>query len=368
MQSSSSMFTDLPELASLLGVALFVGCSSTPSSSQVVGGAAGESTRTDGGTMSAPSGSAGLAGQPQGGTPSGGGSTNGGSNPGETDGGGAVGSAAGDSSARGGRDSGGSAGANQSTGGGASVPGEPKPSAGCVGGAGLAEGKNTLRVQNADREYVLRKPQGNAATTPLPLVLALHPNDNTTTYWDATTGNRALRPLLADKAILVLPQARRTGQSGLGDWRGDLPADLAYFDAVVSQLEANLCIDETRIFAVGFSGGGSFAGVLGCQRPDIRAFAAGGAVIYFEPSSCVGKPAAWITIGDDEDEPARLEYRDFFRSYAGCTAMSSSVSPAPCIAYACPDVQRPVQFCSHPGGHVWPSFGTQAAWDFFSKF
>lgn len=366
MHGSCSLFTDLPALNSLFGVALFVGCSSTPSSEQVIGGAVGGGTPA-GGTMSVASGSLEHAGQPQGGTPSGG-APNGGSSAGDTDGGRIVGNAAGDSAARGGSESGSSAGATQSTGGGASVPGGPKPSAGCFGEAGLNEGKNTLRVQNAEREYVLRKPQGNAAATPLPLVLALHPNDNTTTYWDATTGDRALRPLLADKAILVLPQARRVGQSGLGDWRGDLPADLAYFDAMVSQLEANLCIDETRIFAVGFSGGGSFAGVLGCHRPDIRAFAAGGAVIYFDESSCVGKPAAWITIGNDEDEQARLDYRDFFRSYAGCTTVSSPVSPAPCVAYACPDAGRPVQFCSHAGGHVWPSFGTQAAWDFFSKF
>jgi polyhydroxybutyrate depolymerase len=250
----------------------------------------------------------------------------------------------------------------------ASDSGGSKPSAGCVDGAELSEGKNELQVQNATREYVLRKPTASAQGIAWPLVLALHPNDNTTSYWDGTSGDRALRPLLADKAVLVLPQARKAGASGLGDWRGDLPADLAYFDAVLSQVKASLCIDETRIFAMGFSGGGSFSGVLGCERSDIRAFAAGGAVIYFDESACVGKSASWITIGDDEDEQARLDYRDFFRTYAGCSEMSTPVPPSPCVAYTCPDPGRPVHFCSHPGGHLWPNFGTEAAWNFFAQF
>ena len=47
-------------------------------------------------------------------------------------------------------------------------------------------------------------------------------------------------------------------------------AELAYVDALVSQLQSALCIDTTRIFSMGFSGGGSFSGMLGCDRTDIR--------------------------------------------------------------------------------------------------
>lgn len=275
---------------------------------------------------------------------------------------------AGNASGQNGGGSAGTRGGSAGNGGGGSGPGGSKPSAGCVEGPELSEGEHELQVAGMTRKYVLRLPEDHAGGKPWPLVLALHPNDNNTDYWDDTTGDRALRPLLAKEAVLVLPQARPTAQPGLGDWRGDLPADLAYFEALLSQIKTNSCIDEARIFAMGFSGGGSFSGVLGCERTDIRAIAAGGAVIYFDESACVGTPAAWITIGDDEDEPARLDYRDFFRGDADCGETSTPVPPAPCVAYTCPSPERPVHFCAHPGGHVWPSFGTEAAWSFFAQF
>lgn len=123
------------------------------------------------------------------------------------------------------------------------------------------------------------------------------------------------------------------------------------------------------MFSMGFSGGGSFSGMLGCNRTDIRAIATGGAVEYFDPTKCVGKPAAWITIGDDEAIPERIAFRDFWRTAAGCTTTTTKVGPvATCVAYACPDPARPVEFCSHAGGHEWPAFGAEAAWGFFSRF
>jgi polyhydroxybutyrate depolymerase len=240
----------------------------------------------------------------------------------------------------------------------------PKPSEGCNSAAAPAEGKHELTVGALERSYVLRKAKGYSASAkkPWPIVLALHPNGSASDYWDATTGPRALRPLFADEALLVMPQAQ------MDDWRTDLATDVAYFDALLEELKTTLCLDERRIFAMGHSGGGSFSGVLGCERTDIRAIAASGAVIYFDREKCVGKPAAWITIGEDEAIPERIEYRDFFRTYAACTTTSTPVSPSPCVAYECPDARRAVTFCSHAGGHEWPSFGSQATFDFFSRF
>jgi polyhydroxybutyrate depolymerase len=240
----------------------------------------------------------------------------------------------------------------------------PKPSPGCSASATPAEGNHNLKVGDVMRSYLLRKPQGYAASAqkPWPVVLALHPNGPAADYWDGTTGIRALRPLLSDKAILVMPQAVAN------DWRTDVAVDLTYFDALVSELESTLCVDMHRLFAMGHSGGGSYSGVLGCMRPDIRAFAASGAVIYFDKAACVGKAAAWITIGVDEAIPERIDYRDFFRTNATCAETSKSVTPAGCVVYDCPDPKRPIEFCSHVGGHEWPDYGSQATVDFFKQF
>jgi len=236
------------------------------------------------------------------------------------------------------------------------------PSAGCTTGTGLPEGAATLTVGGKTRSYVLRKPTGGAAGKAWPLVLALHPNGSNAGYFDVMTGGRAVRPIVSDKAILVLPEADD------GDWRGDLVGELAYFEALLMTLKGALCIDTGRIFSMGFSGGGSFSGMLGCNRTDIRAIASGGAVIYFDPTKCVGKPAAWVTIGDGEAVPGRIAFRDFWRTDASCTTTTTAVGPAAtCAAYTCPNPARPVHFCSHAGGHEWPSFGATAAWGFFSK-
>jgi len=136
---------------------------------------------------------------------------------------------------------------------------------------------------------------------------------------------------------------------------------------VLSQARADLCVREDAIFAMGFSGGGSFSGVLACRRDDIRAIAVGGSVIYFDEAECVRKVAAWITIGTLELNAGREQYRDFFRDLAGCEATSSSTDPSPCVAYEGCDPATPVHYCQHPGDHVWPDFGSEAMWSFFQQ-
>jgi polyhydroxybutyrate depolymerase len=245
----------------------------------------------------------------------------------------------------------------------AAAPPAAARSPGCGAATALPEGPGTLDVGGAARSYTLRLPAGYTSERAWPLVLALHPNGGAgVDYWDGS--ERPLRQIVRDQAVLVLPVAR--GAAGNWDWRGDLPADLAYFDALIGRLESGLCVDTTRIFAMGFSGGGSFAGVLGCARKDIRAIATGGAVTYFDPATCAGTPAAWITIGAGELIPAREAFRDFWRTRAGCQPAVTEVPPAGCLAYACP-AASPVVYCPHPGGHQWPDFGTSAAWDFFSR-
>ena len=118
---------------------------------------------------------------------------------------------------------------------------------------------------------------------------------------------------------------------------------------------------------MGFSGGGSFSGVLACRRPDIRAFASGSGVAYYDPKDCVGTSAAWITVGADELIKARTDFRDFWVMRNKCQPMTTPTPPSNCQAYACPK-EGPVHFCVHPGGHLWPDYGTDAAWTFFQQF
>jgi poly(3-hydroxybutyrate) depolymerase len=245
-------------------------------------------------------------------------------------------------------------------------------SAGCDGGGGLPEGENTFTLDGLSRRYMLRLPKGYPGTRAWPVVFALHGNGGSVSYWDGTSGSRNIRKVLENDAILIVAEAIdgqwRDYKQPASTWPARIESELLYFEEILKQIRADLCIDNRSIFSMGFSGGGSFSGVLGCRRTDIRAIAVGGSVIYFDEKNCIGKPAAWITIGKQEVSTGRTDYRDFFRDRAGCSATSASTPPAPCVAYDSCNADTPVHYCEHPDGHIWPDFGSQAMWDFFGQF
>ena len=41
------------------------------------------------------------------------------------------------------------------------------------------------------------------------------------------------------------------------------------FDALVTWAEGNLCVDQARIFAIGFSSGSWMTNILGCERANV---------------------------------------------------------------------------------------------------
>ncbi|MEM9073466.1 MAG: hypothetical protein AAGE52_33480 [Myxococcota bacterium] len=248
----------------------------------------------------------------------------------------------------------------------------PIGSAGCVDGASLPEGENGMDVEGRARRFMVRLPEGYSRDRAWPLVFALHGNGGNPGYWDGTSGDRNIREVLRNDAVLIIPEAIdnawRNYDLEREAWGPLMEEELVFFDELITLATDELCIDEDEIFAMGFSGGGSFSGVLGCRRTDIRAIAAGGSVIYFDEADCVHTPAAWITIGTEELQPGREAYRDFFRDRAGCDASSMPTDPDPCIAYDGCGESTPVHYCQHPGGHRWPDFGSQAMWDFLSTF
>lgn len=245
-------------------------------------------------------------------------------------------------------------------------------SAGCATGSGLPEGENTFMLENRSRRFIVRLPANYTADTAWPLVLALHGNGGSAAYWDGTSGDRNIRGVLENDAVLIVAEAIegnwRDYDADPATWPARIQSELMYFDEVMTQARNELCINEEAMFSMGFSGGGSFSGVLGCHRTDIRAIAVGGSVIYFDEADCVGTPAAWVTIGELELSAGREAFRDFFRDRAGCDGTAGTVDPPPCTAYDNCGADTPVHYCEHPGDHIWPNFGSAAMWEFFGQF
>ncbi len=245
-------------------------------------------------------------------------------------------------------------------------------SPGCGTKATLADGEVTFSLDDYDRRYILRLPANYDSQRAYPLIFALHGNGGNPGYWDQTGGDRDIRTAFADEAILVIPEAInnawRDYNADASTWPAFMDLELAAFDAMYESVSNDLCVDPNNVFSMGFSGGGSFSGVLGCRRDYIRAIAVGGSVIYFDESDCVETPAAWITIGDGELNDGREAYRDFFRDQAGCEPTSAPIEPEGCVEYEGCGAETPVVFCGHPAGHVWPGIGTDATRTFFQQF
>ncbi|HEX2673656.1 MAG TPA: hypothetical protein VHM25_22410 [Polyangiaceae bacterium] len=212
-------------------------------------------------------------------------------NGGQTAGSGAGGSQAGAGGSRAG--AGGSSAGGTSAGGtsaGGLMPGNPPVlSAGCGKATTVTNGKKTIKSSNVDRTYIIDIPTDYNMNTPHRLFY--------TSHWinakseDVVGQNYYfLKPLAAaDKvpAIFVAPQ------SDDGTW--DKP-DHALFDDILAYVEANLCIDTTRVFATGFSFGGMITYSLSVNHQNVIRAAVGIAPanynIYVPPKTHA--PIAWM--------------------------------------------------------------------------
>src|SRR6185312_6958396 len=132
---------------------------------------------------------------------------------------------------------------------------------------------------------------------------------------------------------------------GAGTWSN---ADVAFTDAIVTQLEGDLCIDETRVFATGFSFGGGMAMALACTRADVfRAVAFfSGADLTNSCPTTLTKPIAYYASQASEDAN-------------GCTAVPSSTTypasgqPHTCTIYKGCSAGHPTEYCVFNGPHGW---------------
>jgi poly(3-hydroxybutyrate) depolymerase len=151
------------------------------------------------------------------------------------------------------------------------------PSSGCGKATSLkGESQTTINVTEAgagNRQYYIRLPDNYDQNHPYALWFAIHClNGSAENVAHSEPDNRAnyeyfgmwkLANPAGGKAttIFVAPQGINAG------W-GEGAKDLAFFRAMITKFESELCIDTSRIFASGFSMGGSMSYALACAMPD----------------------------------------------------------------------------------------------------
>ncbi len=314
-------------------------------------GAAGNGGSGSGGSGSGGMGSGGSTGSGRGGAAGNSGSGRGGSGSGGT----ATGATGSGGTATGGSGSGGATGTGGTSG---TSPGTTAAgSTGCGKTPTLTSGSKTL----GSRSYIIRIPSNYDNSHPYRLIFAFHWVGGTMQDVDGGGSSGAvwsyygLQAQANDSTIFVAPQGISNG------WGNSGGADIKFVDDMITLFEGDLCIDTTRIFALGFSYGGAMSYAIACARAKVfRAVAvySGGTL-----SGCDGgkDPIAYLGIHGISDGTLNISggrsMRDTFVKNNGCTAQSPPEPSAGsgkhiCTKYSGCKSEYPVEWCAFDGGHT----------------
>lgn len=346
----------------MLGCALALGCSDQVDS-DATAGAAGVGGVAGSTNASGSAGTAGLGVIPGG---SGGGATSAGA----AAGGSASGGESAGANAGGGQPSGGAAG-SAGMAGSAGGSGKPAatPSAGCNLTPGQALGsfveRAKLPVNGKDRQWWVWLPPGYDASHAYPVVFTFHGCGGPDNFipMQKTAGNDAIiiRGTGGDNGCWSYP--------GSGD-------DVKFFDAMLAEAEAKLCVDTSRVFSTGYSSGAWFTNTLACARGDkLRGAGSVSGGVVGNRGSCSGEFAR-IFIHDTDDttnyfdkngnkaELARIVTQNH------CSAAPPvAEDPPPCARYQGCDPGYPVIMCQTMGKQHdrQDTLATSAFWKLFSS-
>ncbi|MDA1361358.1 ricin-type beta-trefoil lectin domain protein [Glycomyces luteolus] len=230
-------------------------------------------------------------------------------------------------------------------------------SSGCGKTPTLTSGTHTIQSSGQNRSFILKIPAGYDNTKPHKLIFGNH-------WWGGTANDVAsggtdgavyahygLDALANGSAIFVAPQGQNNA------WANSNGIDVVFFDDMIRRIEADLCVDESQRFSLGFSYGGAISYALACARPNV--FRAVIAIAVPGPvSGCSGGTGAVAYFGIqgvNDSMPNARAMRDRFVANNGCASMSPREPAAGSgthitSTYSC-RAGFPVQWAAFDGGH-----------------
>lgn len=256
-------------------------------------------------------------------------------------------------------------------------------SAGCGKPKTLQNGTLTITSGGVSRKYILRVPDNYDSSHPYRLVFAFA-ESGSSAQSVATRNYFTMATLDTSKStIFVAPDAA----NGAGSWS---KTDVELTDAILAQLEGDLCIDKTRIFATGFSFGGAMSIALACTRADVFrgvAFFSGADLTGSCPATLT-KPIAYYASQASQDSsgtpmPTSGKVKQAqFAAVNGCTPEPNALTfpaagqPHTCTVYKNCSAGHPTVYCVFDGAHGWEpkdpgqstSWNAREAWKFITQF
>lgn len=259
-------------------------------------------------------------------------------------------------------------------------------SAGCGKTRTLTDGRKTISVNGTNRAFIIRAPSNYSNQTPYRLIFAYHwLNGNANQVANGGNGGSTDDPyyglwdLAKNTTIFVAPEGIDAGWANTGG------RDLAFTDAMLKQIQDDMCVDTTRIFATGFSYGAAMSNALACARTDIFR----GVALYAgaQLSGCDGgtKPIAYFHAHGISDSVLNISQGRSLRDRAvrnnKCTAMNPPEPAKGSGTHTCTSYQNctagyPVRWCAFDGDHnptekdrgQAKSWVPGEAWTFISQF
>lgn len=244
------------------------------------------------------------------------------------------------------------------------------PGVAAAGGEGVASvlhcplepGRSSFSMEVAGRSRRVAVEVGPRAgkAGPAPVVFLWH-------GWGSDPRNLLATTRLAKtwpEAVAVAPTGlgRRfpgAGYRSLPGWQiapGEFEnRDLRLFDALVLELSKLDCLDSDRFVSSGFSNGGFFSNLLGCERAAVLAAIApvgGGG----PPGDCEAPLPVWIAHGRGDRVVSVREGRATFARWRERNSCEEGAK-APGDSAGCfsaPGCREETALCTFGGGHWWP--------------
>ena len=219
--------------------------------------------------------------------------------------------------------------------------------------------------------YRMRIPTGWDHKTPLPTAVFFHGYNSSA---DEVMHDEGLGKMLSERGVLLIAPNGKGKQWGFPDAKPGPRDDLSFAREVLDDVEQRLPIDRERLWATGFSLGGSMTWYLACYMGNRFAAFAPVAGAYWEPMpvACPSGPVSMRHIHGTADKMVPMTGRtvgngqftqgDVLRSIAqlrardGCPETPTTLQQRGTMtcrtwaASACSS-KHEIELCLHPGEH-----------------
>jgi len=222
----------------------------------------------------------------------------------------------------------------------------------------------TWTVDGTKRQAIVYSPSKSSGK--VPLVFSFHGHGDTALNFEGV-GLQDAWP----EVVIVYPQGLASPRDGAPGWQNepglDGDRDLKLVDQAIAELHKTFPIDDSRIYATGFSNGARFTYLLWAVRPKV--FAAFGPVAgMLAPSLTLSEPKPVVHVGGQQDRTnafaLQVQSIELAKRVNGVEGKGEACGHD-CVLYS--GKGAPVMTMIHSGGHIYPEGTSELIVKFFKQ-